>query len=169
MYSPESRSKDVESLDYSSSRTSLYQCGLSGSPTHADLVEYFQKCRLLAQAYLIRCSRQRRSKWTRGPMCSSWSPSWAPSWSRALVGIEGWLTTHASTSFSLGQSSARHPHRPTWWRVKRAQSELRACPSRQTSSDHCSSCGSGKKAWLFSWFRSLYLGAGFSSSHCRTR
>ena len=38
---PESRSKDVESLDHSSCRTSLCQCGSSGSPTWADLVESF--------------------------------------------------------------------------------------------------------------------------------
>lgn len=107
--SPESCSKDVESLDDSSSGTSLYQCGLSGSPTQADLVECFQKCRLLLQAYLIGCNRQRRRKWTRGPICSSLSLSWAPSWFRALVGMAGWLTTHASTSFSLGQAAARPP------------------------------------------------------------
>ena len=88
--SPESCSKDVESLDDISSGTSLYQCGLSGSPTQADLVECFQKCRLLLQAYLIGCNRQRRRKWTRGPICSSLSLSWAP-------------------SVSLGQAAARPP------------------------------------------------------------
>ena len=38
---PESRSKDAESVDCSSCRTSLCQCGSSGSPTRADLVESF--------------------------------------------------------------------------------------------------------------------------------
>lgn len=148
--SPESCSKDVESLDDSSSGTSLYQCGLSGSPTQADLVKYFQKHRLLLQACLIGCNRQRRREWTQGPIYSSLSLSWAPSWSRALVGM-GAVADHTCKYLILswsGCSQAPH-HRSTWWRVSRAQSGLRASPSQETISDHCSSRGSGKEPGCF--------------------
>ena len=47
-----------------------------------------------------------------------------------------------------GCSQAPH-HRSTWWRVSRAQSGLRASPSRETISDRCSSRGSGKEPGCF--------------------